>query len=97
LREIRHVDPPLIARRRGDIVHAVLQCRGPAEAATPKDVLVMGKQIDDMIALDPAQAYWFTDNDLEAIFIANWSPPIRGPAPRWRVIWRTNSRSVQTG
>ena len=27
-----------------------------AEAATPKDVLVMGKTIDDMIALDPAQA-----------------------------------------
>jgi peptide/nickel transport system substrate-binding protein len=54
----------------------------PAEAATPKDVLVMGKQIDDMIALDPAQAYEFTDNELEAIFIANWSPRIRGPAPR---------------
>ena len=28
-----------------------------AEAATPKDVVVMGKTIDDMIALDPAQAY----------------------------------------
>jgi peptide/nickel transport system substrate-binding protein len=39
---------------------------GPAaEAATPKDVVVMGKQIDDMIALDPAQAYEFTDNELD--------------------------------
>jgi hypothetical protein len=25
-----------------------------AEAATPKDAVVMGKHIDDMIALDPA-------------------------------------------
>ncbi|HEX3403414.1 MAG TPA: ABC transporter substrate-binding protein [Acetobacteraceae bacterium] len=36
-----------------------------AAAATPKDVVVMGKQIDDMIALDPAQAYEFTDNELD--------------------------------
>jgi len=36
-----------------------------AAAATPKDVLVMGKQLDDMIALDPAQAYEFTDNELD--------------------------------
>jgi peptide/nickel transport system substrate-binding protein len=36
-----------------------------AAAATPKDIVVMGKQIDDMIALDPAQAYEFTDNELD--------------------------------
>jgi peptide/nickel transport system substrate-binding protein len=36
-----------------------------AEAATPKDVLVMGKTIDDMIALDPAQAYEFSDNEFD--------------------------------
>ena len=36
-----------------------------AEAATPKDVVVMGKAIDDMIALDPAQAYEYTDNELD--------------------------------
>ena len=36
-----------------------------AEAATPKDALVMGKTLDDMIALDPAQAYEFTDNELD--------------------------------
>jgi peptide/nickel transport system substrate-binding protein len=36
-----------------------------AQAATPKDVLVMGKTIDDMIALDPAQAYEFSDNELD--------------------------------
>jgi peptide/nickel transport system substrate-binding protein len=36
-----------------------------AEAATPKDVLVMGKTIDDMIAMDPAQAYEFSDNEFD--------------------------------
>jgi peptide/nickel transport system substrate-binding protein len=36
-----------------------------ADAATPKDVVVMGKAIDDMIALDPAQAYEYTDNELD--------------------------------
>jgi peptide/nickel transport system substrate-binding protein len=36
-----------------------------AEAAAPKDAVVMGMQIDDMIALDPAQAYEFTDNELD--------------------------------
>jgi peptide/nickel transport system substrate-binding protein len=36
-----------------------------AEAATPKDVLVMGKTIDDMIALDPAQAYEYSDNEFD--------------------------------
>ncbi len=35
-----------------------------AATATPKDVLVMGKALDDMIALDPAQAYEFTGNEL---------------------------------
>jgi len=35
------------------------------EAATPKDVLVMGKTIDDMIAMDPAQAYEFSDNEFD--------------------------------
>ncbi|HEX5326831.1 MAG TPA: ABC transporter substrate-binding protein, partial [Acetobacteraceae bacterium] len=37
----------------------------PAAAATPQNIVVMGKQIDDMIALDPAQAYEFTDNELD--------------------------------
>lgn len=37
----------------------------PTQAATPKDVLVMGKAIDDMIALDPAQAYEASDNEFD--------------------------------
>jgi peptide/nickel transport system substrate-binding protein len=33
---------------------------GPARAATPANTIVMGKGIDDVVALDPAQAYEFT-------------------------------------
>jgi peptide/nickel transport system substrate-binding protein len=36
-----------------------------AEAATPEDVLVMGKTIDNMIAMDPAQAYEFSDSEFD--------------------------------
>ncbi len=35
-----------------------------AQAATPKNVVVMAKQIDDVISLDPAEAYEFTDNEV---------------------------------
>ena len=35
------------------------------EAATRKDVLVMGKNIGDMIAMGPAQAYEFSDNEFD--------------------------------
>lgn len=43
-----------------------------AEAATPKDVLVMGKTIDDMIAMDPAQAYESPTTSLTATSTAGW-------------------------
>lgn len=36
-----------------------------ALAATPKNIVVMGKQIDDIIAFDPAQSYEFTDNEVD--------------------------------
>lgn len=36
-----------------------------ALAATPKNIAVMGKQIDDIIAFDPAQSYEFTDNEVD--------------------------------
>jgi hypothetical protein len=39
-----------------------------AEAATPEDVLVMGKTIDNMIAMDPAQAYEFSDSSSTATY-----------------------------
>jgi peptide/nickel transport system substrate-binding protein len=38
---------------------------GGAQAATPKTVAVMAKQIDDIIAFDPAEAYEFTNNEVD--------------------------------
>jgi peptide/nickel transport system substrate-binding protein len=38
---------------------------GRAEAATPKTVAVMAKQIDDIVAFDPAEAYEFTNNEVD--------------------------------
>jgi peptide/nickel transport system substrate-binding protein len=35
-----------------------------AHAATPKNVVVMAKQIDDVISFDPAEAYEFTNNEV---------------------------------
>jgi peptide/nickel transport system substrate-binding protein len=36
-----------------------------AQAATPKTVAVMAKQIDDIVAFDPAEAYEFTNNEVD--------------------------------
>jgi peptide/nickel transport system substrate-binding protein len=45
-------------------VTAAVPAFGPAvEAATPKGVVVMAKQIDDVISFDPAESYEFTDNE----------------------------------
>jgi peptide/nickel transport system substrate-binding protein len=38
---------------------------GGARAATPKNVAVMAKQIDDIVAFDPAEAYEFTNNEVD--------------------------------
>jgi peptide/nickel transport system substrate-binding protein len=39
---------------------------GPhAQAATPKDMAVMAKQIDDIVSFDPAESYEFTDNEVD--------------------------------
>lgn len=37
---------------------------GGAEAATPKDTLVIGKAIDDIISLDPAEAFEFSGGEV---------------------------------
>ncbi|MHA7874127.1 ABC transporter substrate-binding protein [Roseivivax sp.] len=37
---------------------------GPAWAKTPDDVLVVAQNIDDIVALDPAQAYEFTSSEI---------------------------------
>jgi peptide/nickel transport system substrate-binding protein len=36
-----------------------------AEAATPKTVAVMAKQIDDIVSFDPAESYEFTNNEVD--------------------------------
>lgn len=41
---------------------------GPARANTPTDVLVMAKQIDDMLSLDPAEAAEFSSVELDNNF-----------------------------
>ena len=39
---------------------------GGAEAQTPKDTIVMAKQIDDIISLDPAEAFEFSGVEVGA-------------------------------
>src|SRR4051812_46543869 len=36
-----------------------------AQAATPKDVAVMAKAIDDIIAFDPAESYEYSGNEVD--------------------------------
>ena len=38
----------------------------PAEAGTPKDMLIMAKNIDDLITLDPAEVFEFTGGEVIA-------------------------------
>ena len=35
-----------------------------ARAATPRDIVVMAKQIDDIVSFDPAESYEFTNNEV---------------------------------
>ncbi|MBN8899286.1 MAG: hypothetical protein J0H35_14105 [Rhodospirillales bacterium] len=44
----------------------------PALAATPKNAVVMVKQIDDIISFDPAESYEFSNSP---------SPPKTSPSP----------------
>lgn len=39
---------------------------GHALAKTPRTIAVMAKQIDDMVSLDPAESYEFTDNEVDS-------------------------------
>lgn len=39
---------------------------GTAFAATPKDTIVIAKQIDDMLTLDPAESYEFSNLEIDA-------------------------------
>ncbi len=42
-----------------------LSWAGEGEAATPKDVLVLGMSIDDIVSLDPAQAFEFSGGEVD--------------------------------
>ena len=42
---------------------AAILVAGPALAATPKDTVVMAKQIDDIISLDPAESFEFSGSE----------------------------------
>lgn len=39
---------------------------GEARAATPRNIAVMAKEIDDIISFDPAQSYEFSDTEIDA-------------------------------
>jgi peptide/nickel transport system substrate-binding protein len=45
-------------------VLAALDVPGAA-AATPKNIVVMAKRIDDIVSFDPGEAYEFTDNEVD--------------------------------
>ena len=45
------------------LLAAAVLVAGPALAATPKDTVVMAKQIDDIISLDPAESFEFSGSE----------------------------------
>jgi peptide/nickel transport system substrate-binding protein len=45
------------------LIAATVLVAGPALAATPKDTVVMAKQIDDIISLDPAESFEFSGSE----------------------------------
>jgi peptide/nickel transport system substrate-binding protein len=45
------------------LLAAAVFLAGPALAATPKDTVVMAKQIDDIISLDPAESFEFSGSE----------------------------------
>jgi peptide/nickel transport system substrate-binding protein len=50
----------------GMSVSAFTFAMGMAQAATPKDTLVMAYVIDDIISIDPAEIYEFTSSEYMA-------------------------------
>jgi peptide/nickel transport system substrate-binding protein len=46
------------------LLAAIVLVAGPALAATPKDTVVMAKQIDDIISLDPAESFEFSGSEV---------------------------------
>ncbi len=55
-----------------------------AEAQTPPGIVVMAKQIDDVISFDPAESYEFTDNEVDGncyrkLIVPDSADPNRSP------------------
>ena len=48
------------------VMASALTMARPAEAGTPKDMLIMAKNIDDLITLDPAEVFEFTGGEVIA-------------------------------
>jgi len=48
------------------VLASALPMARPAEAGTPKDMLIMAKNIDDLITLDPAEVFEFTGGEVIA-------------------------------
>jgi peptide/nickel transport system substrate-binding protein len=55
----------LLAATAGSPLLAVSGVLTQAEAATPRDLIVMAKQIDDIISFDPAESYEFSNNEVD--------------------------------
>src|SRR5690349_15794679 len=54
----------LVATAAGPLAASLSEARG-ARAATPRDVIVMAKQIDDIVSFDPAESYEFSNNEAD--------------------------------
>jgi peptide/nickel transport system substrate-binding protein len=54
----------MTARRTALLAAAALLLAGAASAGTPKDTVVMAKQIDDIISLDPAESFEFSGSEV---------------------------------
>ncbi len=72
----------------------------PAFAATPKDVIIMAKQIDDIISLDPQEAFEFTSGEICGNVYENLvSPDPENPAnirPELAQSWETSGDGLTT-
>ena len=62
----------LIGFGLGAAMIALVAGMPPARAETPKDGLVMADQIDDMISLDPAEAFEFSGAEANARQVADF-------------------------
>src|SRR6187397_3165254 len=65
---IRHRETTTMLTRRLLLAGSTTALAAPyvARAATPKNAVVMVRQIDDIVSFDPAESYEFTNNEVDA-------------------------------